>query len=143
MSEYDDAVEKLMAEYQQQLEKLGEHQRKMSELTGTGVSQRKQVSVTVGAQGQLMELKFLTDSYRDMAPAELSNLIIDTFAAARNELIKQQRELMAANAPAGLNVDALFGPDADLTKAVPRNPFMSDELREYVDNGRIPGVSDD
>jgi DNA-binding protein YbaB len=143
MSEYDDAVEKLMAEYQQQLEKLGEHQRKMSELTGTGVSQRKQVSVTVGAQGQLMELKFLTDSYRDMAPAELSNLIIDTFAVARNELIKQQRELMAANAPAGVNVGALFGPDADLSKAMPRNPFMSDELREYVDNGRIPGVADD
>lgn len=143
MSEYDDAVEKLMADYQQQLAKLGEHQRKMSELTGTGVSQRKQVSVTVGAQGQLMELKFLTDSYRDMAPAELSNLIIDTFATARNELIKQQRELMAANAPAGVNVGALFGSDADLTKAMPRNPFMSDELREYVDNGRIPGVADD
>jgi hypothetical protein len=97
----------------------------------------------VGAQGQLMELKFLTDSYRDMAPTELSNLIIDTFSTARDDLIKQQRELMAANAPAGVNVGALFGSDADLTKAMPRNPFMSDELREYVDNGRIPGVSDD
>jgi DNA-binding protein YbaB len=143
MSEYDDAVEKLMAEYQQQLEKLGEHQRKMSELTGTGVSQRKQVSVTVGPQGELLELKFLTDSYREMAPVELSKIIIDTFAQARTALINQQRELMAANAPAGVNVGALFGPDADLTKAVPRNPFMSDELREYVDNGRIPGASDD
>jgi hypothetical protein len=50
---------------------------------------------------------------------------------------------MAANAPAGVNVGALFGSDADLTKAMPRNPFMSDELREYVDNGRIPGVADD
>lgn len=143
MSEYDDAVEKLMAEYQQQLEKLGEHQRKMSELTGTGVSQRKQVSVTVGPQGELLELKFLTDSFREMAPAELSKIIIDTFSTARDALVKQQRELMAANAPAGVNIGAMFGPDADLTKAVPRNPFMSDELREYVDNGRIPGASDD
>jgi DNA-binding protein YbaB len=143
MSEYDDAVEKLMAEYQQQLEKLGEHQRKMSELTGTAASQRKQVSVTVGPQGELLELKFLTDAYREMAPAELSKIIIDTFSAARNALVAQQRELMAANAPAGVNIGALFGPDADLTKAAPRTPFMSDALREYVDNGRIPGASDD
>jgi DNA-binding protein YbaB len=141
-SPYDDAVAKLMAEYQQQLEQIGEHQRRMQEITGTAASPRKSVSVTLNAQGQLVELKFPTDAYRSMAPVELANVIIETFTAARDQVTRRQRELMAANAPGGIDVSQLFGPDADLGKVLPVNPFMSDEVREYVDNGRVPGASD-
>jgi DNA-binding protein YbaB len=141
-SPYDEAVEKMMADYHRQLEQISEHQRKMQEISATATSQRKSVSVTLGAQGQLVELKFPTDAYRDMAPAELANVITEVFAAARNEVLKQQRELMMANAPMGLDLSKMFGPDSDLGKVLPRDPIMTDQVREYVDNGRVPGMDD-
>ena len=142
MSQYDEAVEKLMADYHQQLDQLAEHQRRMSEITATATSPRKQVSVTLGAQGQLLELKFPTDAYRDMAPVELANLIAETFDAARVQIMKQQRELMMANAPTGVDLSKMFGDNADLGKVLPRDPIMTDQVREYVDNGRVPGMDD-
>ncbi|MFI9387386.1 YbaB/EbfC family nucleoid-associated protein [Kutzneria sp. NPDC052558] len=141
-SPYDEAINQMMSDYHRQLEQLTEYQRRMSEITGTAASQRKSVSVTVGAHGQIVELKFPTDAYREMAPMELANVITETFNAARQQVTKQQQELMAANAPQGLDLSQLFGPDSDLGKVLPRNPIMSDEVREYVDNGRVPGADD-
>jgi len=141
-SPYDEAVEQMMADYHRQLDKLAEHQRKMSEITATATSPRKQVSVTLGAQGQLLELKFPNDAYRDMAPMELANLIAETFGAARVQVMKQQRELMMANAPTGVDLSKMFGENADLGKVLPRDPIMPDQVREYVDNGRVPGMED-
>lgn len=141
-SPYDEAINQMMADYQRQLENLTEHQRRMSEITGTAASQRKSVSVTVGSQGQILELKFPTDAYREMAPMELANVIAETFNAARAQVQKQQQELMTANAPTGMDLSKMFGPDSDLGKVLPRNPIMSDEVREYVDNGRVPGADD-
>lgn len=141
-SPYDEAINEMMADYHRQLEKITEHQKQMQEITGTAASQRKSVSVTVGPQGQIIELKFPTDAYRDMAPMELATVIMETFNAARGQVLKRQQELMAANAPAGLDLSNLFGPDSELGKVLPRNPHMSDAVREYVDNGRIPGADD-
>jgi DNA-binding protein YbaB len=141
-SPYDEAINEMMADYHRQLEQITEHQKQMQEITGTAASQRKSVSVTVGPQGQILELKFPTDAYREMAPMELANVIIETFNAARAHVMKQQQELMAANAPAGIDISQLFGENSELGKALPRNPFMSDAVREYVDNGRVPGAED-
>lgn len=141
-SPYDEAINEMMADYHRQLEQLTEHQRKMSEITGTAATQRKSVSVTVGAQGQILELKFPTDAYREMAPMELANAITETFNTARAQVQKQQQELMMANAPKGFDLSKMFGPDADLGSVLPRNPIMSDDVREYVDNGRVPGADD-
>lgn len=41
------------------------------------------LSVTVGGQGELCELTFHGDAYRQLAPAELADLIVTTAAKAR------------------------------------------------------------
>ncbi len=43
----------------------------------------KLVTVTVGGQGDLRELRFRGDAYRELAPAELADLLIRTIEAAR------------------------------------------------------------
>ncbi|WP_432842798.1 YbaB/EbfC family nucleoid-associated protein [Dactylosporangium sp. CA-092794] len=43
------------------------------------------LSVTVGGQGELAELTFHGDAYRDLAPAELAELIVKTTGTARQE----------------------------------------------------------
>jgi DNA-binding protein YbaB len=141
-SPYDQAIEELMADYHRQLEQINENQRRIREITATAVSQRQQVSVTVGSRGDIVELKFPTDAYKRMAPLELASLITETFAEARRKASARVAELAKATAPAGFDMSALFGPDSDLGKVLPRNPLMPDDVREYVDNGRKAGPAD-
>ncbi|WP_432990141.1 YbaB/EbfC family nucleoid-associated protein [Dactylosporangium sp. CA-233914] len=53
------------------------------------------LSVTVGGHGELAELAFHGDAYRELAPAELADLIVKTTTAARQEA---QRKAMAGAA---------------------------------------------
>jgi hypothetical protein len=54
--------------------------------------------VTVGAQGDVRELRFRGEGYRDLAPAELADLLVRTIEqarqAAREKALAGMRELM-------------------------------------------------
>ncbi|SNQ46309.1 conserved hypothetical protein [Frankia canadensis] len=56
------------------------------------------LSVTVGAQGDVRELRFRGDGYRDLAPAELADLLVKTIEqarlGARAKALAGMRELM-------------------------------------------------
>jgi DNA-binding protein YbaB len=56
------------------------------------------LSVTVGAQGDVRELRFRGEGYRDLAPAELADLLVRTIEqarqAAREKALAGMRELM-------------------------------------------------
>lgn len=135
-SPYDAAIDELMADYHRQLDQLNDNHRRMREITGSATSQRQSVKVTVGAQGEIVELKFPTDAYKRMAPVELANVIMETVAVARQQVSEQVAQAVQATAPPGIDLAALFGPDSDLGKVLPRNPAMPDAVREYVDKGR-------
>jgi len=135
-SPYDESIKELMDDFHQQLDQLNENNRRMQEITATAASPRKSVSVTVGAQGQVVDLKFPSDAYKRMAPMELANLITETIAAAQRQVQAQLLELMRANVPAGFDLSALFGPDADIGKVLPREPIMPDAVRTYIEDGQ-------
>jgi DNA-binding protein YbaB len=135
-SPYDESIKELMGDFHQQLDQLNETNRRMQEITATATSPRKSVSITVGAQGRIVELKFPSDAYKRMAPMELANVITETFAAAQQQVQAQLMGLMQTNAPAGFDLSALYGPDADLGKVLPREPIMPDAVREYIEDGQ-------
>jgi DNA-binding protein YbaB len=58
----------------------------------------KLLSVTVGGRGEIRDLTFRGDGYRDLAPAELADLLMKTIEKARAEARRQAlaglRELM-------------------------------------------------
>lgn len=96
----------------------------------TAQDKERLLTVTVGGQGELVELAFNGDAYQDLAPAELADLIVKTTASARQEA---QRKAMAAVTALGLDLGRL--------DAAARGARSVDELVESI-VGAVTGAGD-
>jgi hypothetical protein len=91
----------------------------------------KLVTVTVTSKGELREMTFRGDAYRDLAPAELADLLVRTIEqarrAARDEAFEGVQELMRDVPLFGLDLSAVGSGEefaAELLEIFTRN--MSD-----------------
>jgi hypothetical protein len=85
----------LVADSERRMAAIVDAQRRVAELAVSVRSRDRSVTVGLGAGGALSELTFHTTAYRDMAPAELSRLLLDTVSAARAEYAAQVADAMA------------------------------------------------
>jgi hypothetical protein len=85
----------LVADSERRMAAIVDAQRRVAELAVSVRSRDRSVTVGLGAGGVLSELTFHTTAYRDMAPAELSRLLLDTVSAARAEYAAQVADAMA------------------------------------------------
>ncbi|MBS2536153.1 YbaB/EbfC family nucleoid-associated protein [Catenulispora sp. NF23] len=88
-------IAELVADSERRMTAIADAQQRMAELTVSTRSRDRSLSVGLGAGGVLTELTFHTTAYRDMAPAQLSKLVLDTVTAARAEYAEHVSELMA------------------------------------------------
>ncbi|WP_225826402.1 YbaB/EbfC family nucleoid-associated protein [Streptomyces naphthomycinicus] len=133
---YDEQLEELRAGYQAQLARIGELQSRMREVTGTATAKAQAMKVTVGPQGELLSVEFPTGAYRNMAPKELADLIVNTVQEARGKATTALAEVMAPHLPEGLDAEHLLRGTGDVKQLIPSEPAMPDAVREYVDRGR-------
>jgi DNA-binding protein YbaB len=125
-------VEMLRDEYERQVTNLSEMQQRLSEISATAVSPRRELSVTVGNQGVITELKFLTSAYRQLAKNELSDLVMRTIADAREKAIEQTAQLMAPMLPPGFNAKDLLTGAASAEALAPDESKLPPLLRERM-----------
>jgi DNA-binding protein YbaB len=78
-------IEQRMVQLRERREAMARIQRDLAEARFTVDSKNRAVSVTVDSRGEPVDIKFRTSSYRSMAPAELSQLLLETIKAARDE----------------------------------------------------------
>ncbi|MBB5874200.1 DNA-binding protein YbaB [Allocatelliglobosispora scoriae] len=164
-SGFESLINEMMTELERQRAEMTRLQEGLASITATAVSPKRQVSVTVDAKGEVTELKFLTQAYRTMAGAELSDLIVTTLRDAQRD-VKGKLAAHAGTAgppgatpadiangtvdwsvaltdiftmPASL-VDLLGHRPTDLLDGVDidRPDVVLDELREARDSGRKP-----
>lgn len=57
------------------------------------------VSATVNARGEIAELRFHTDKYRMMAPAELASAVVEVVERARRDVAQQVSTAMGGLVP--------------------------------------------
>ncbi|XVV13940.1 YbaB/EbfC family nucleoid-associated protein [Actinoplanes sp. CA-131856] len=116
-SPLENRLEQAMAEFEQHKAKVAGFEARMAEAATTVVAKNRALSVTVNAQGEPTEVKFLTGAYRTMAPAELGSLVAETVRAAQHDARQQAASLFAELLPGGMPVlDMLTGPvDFDAT----------------------------
>ena len=86
--------------YQRLRSDLDGIQRRLAELRVTADSADGLVRATVGARGQLLDLRLDRRIYRDMAAAELGRTIVATTARAAAQAAAEVQELMAGYLPA-------------------------------------------
>lgn len=134
MSEVDRSrIEMLREEAERHRANLAEMQKRVSELSATAVSPRKEVSVTVGNQGVIKDLHFPTSAYRKLPKKELADLITDTIAEAREKATAEIAGMVAPNLPAGVDAKAMVNGDISADALVPnesRMPQVFEELRK-------------
>jgi DNA-binding protein YbaB len=83
---YAEQIEQAMASLQEQRTKMAAAAKELQAATASVTSKDRMVTVTVGAQGQVVSLTFHTTAYRSMAPAQLATLLTDLLNEARADI---------------------------------------------------------
>jgi DNA-binding protein YbaB len=81
----DDILESALAEFHRTKEIADRIRAEGSQVTVQASDRNKVLSLTVNGKGDVQELKFRGDAYRDLAPAELADLIVKTIERARRD----------------------------------------------------------
>jgi hypothetical protein len=115
----DRLMEEAMGAFAQERRKLGKLAEAWDEHTEVRAKNRALV-MTFDGRGEVLDLKFLGETYRTLAPAELASTIMETMRRGRSQCAERISEVVGTDSPAHrLNgekfdpvamVDELIGP---------------------------------
>lgn len=116
----------------------------MGDFSSATVSKDGSVEVTVGPRGDLSDLRFLGDKFREMSSAELGAAIIEAVEAGRAQARREAaRHLQPLDAP-GPQVPELAGLDIDWARfAGPSAPARSSSARPAARTRLHDEIADD
>ncbi|MEU4677723.1 YbaB/EbfC family nucleoid-associated protein [Micromonospora sp. NPDC023737] len=103
-----DRIEQAYAEFEEKKAAISGVEQQMSGAQTTVTAKNRAVSVTVDGRGDLVEVKFPTNAYRTMAPAELGGLLVETVKSAREEARHKAMKLFESILPPGLPLAGLL-----------------------------------
>jgi DNA-binding protein YbaB len=133
---FNERIEGLFEEYQRQRNSLTELQEKMRALTATATSPRREVSITVGQNGVMTDIRFPTGAHKRLAPADLTELIMTTYTEAKENVMQQAAATLAPMLPDGMDAQALVRGTAGTDAYLPKEPRMATSVREMLNLGR-------
>jgi DNA-binding protein YbaB len=112
-------LEELSWNYQERLAEIRRLQERARQVTVTARSRNGQISVEVGAQGQLLDVSLDPGVYDRLSPQRLAAAIVELAKTAAADAGAQVRDIMAPVLPPGGLPE-----DGDFTKVMPRAPTM-------------------
>ncbi|UQU64516.1 YbaB/EbfC family nucleoid-associated protein [Couchioplanes caeruleus] len=134
--DFNQRIEHLFEEYERQRSSLTTMQQKMREISVSATSPRREVTVTVGQNGTLTDVTFPTGAYKRLTPAELTAVILQTYAEAKEQVVQQTAELLAPVLPEGMDAQQLARGTAGADMFLPAEPRMATSVREFLNLGR-------
>ena len=108
------SAEQLLADYRRSREQLAAVHRALAALAVSESSNDGAVTVTVGAQGRLIDLSIHDETYRHYRPQRLAETIVRLTAAATERAAAQAARIMEPVLPPGTDPAALVAGTADL-----------------------------
>ncbi|MFD6097694.1 YbaB/EbfC family nucleoid-associated protein [Nocardiopsis flavescens] len=93
------------------------------------MAKNRAVAATVDGTGRLTELKFHTDAYRSMAPAELSAAIVEVVGRAQRQMAERVSKAYEAFMPEGIDGEAAMRGDLDPEETLRRMGVSLDDLK--------------
>jgi DNA-binding protein YbaB len=121
-SPYEEIANQALADYQRRLDELTDSQRRMAEVSATAKSARQVVTVTVGGQGEVTDIKFPSGAYKNLTPGELSSVILKTINEARSQALAKAAEVLAPMFPAGFSPEDVLTGKTELRSLLPAEP---------------------
>lgn len=133
---FSERIEGLFQEYQHQRNRLTELQQVMRGLCATATSARREVSITVGQNGVVTDIQFPTNAYRRLPPTDLTRLLLETYAEAKEDVLNQAASALAPMLPDGVDAQSLVRGTAGTDAYLPPEPRMATSVREILGLGR-------
>ncbi|MFK3979269.1 YbaB/EbfC family nucleoid-associated protein [Micromonospora sp. NPDC050397] len=134
-------IEQAYAELERSQAALAGVQEELDGAETTVTSKNRAITVTVNSRGDLVDIKFLTRSYRTMPAAELATLLIDTIAEARAKAQAAVAATFQSVLPAGMSaLDMINGTvdfDSMMREAIrmANEPFPGEEATDRRESG--------
>lgn len=134
-------IEQAYAELERSQAALAGVQEELDGAQTTVTSKNRAITVTVNSRGDLVDIKFLTRSYRTMPSPELATLLIDTIAEARTKAQAAVAATFQSVLPAGMSaLDMINGTvdfDAMMREAIrmANEPFPGEEPVDRPESG--------
>jgi hypothetical protein len=98
--------------------KMREFQQAVAEASTTVRSKDRMLSATFDGRGELTELKFHSTRYREMAPAELANAVVQILAEGRGNALAAMAGLSGAPKIPGVDFAELASGKVDLDQVM-------------------------
>ena len=111
------------------MRELSDASASMESATEEAVAKNRAVAATVDGTGRLTELKFHTDAYRSMAPAELSAAIVEVVGRAQRQMAERVSKAYEAFTPEGIDGEAAMRGDLDPEETLRRMGVSLDDLK--------------
>lgn len=119
MNEFQASIDELAADINQRIAGTREAYQAMGTIESTAQSADGMISVTVGPQGQLRDIRLNPRVYRHLPPSELANAITEQAGRAAADATERRRQLMAPLMPEELPYDEVFGQGVSLDAFLP------------------------
>lgn len=117
MSDYQDQVDELLADYRRSREQLASVHQELSAIRESAMSADRAVTATVGPQGTLVDLAMTEDAFQRHTPAALAKLVVRTTTAAADRAAERAQQALAPVLGSDTDPAAVLGGRADLTEA--------------------------
>ncbi|MFD2419616.1 YbaB/EbfC family nucleoid-associated protein [Amycolatopsis pigmentata] len=103
-SELDKGIEEAMANLEREREKLGKLGELWQEERTTVRAKDQSLEMTFDGRGEPVELVFNPSKYRTLAPAQLADVILETFRRGRARSVEKMSATMGETSRTGLNI---------------------------------------
>jgi len=121
MNSFEASVEELAKQVNEQISRVRETYGALDAVQATKTSSDGMISVTVGSQGRLRDLRLDPRVYRKLSTSELADAIMVQIRRATADVDEQRRRLMEPLMPEGLPYEQVFGERVTLDAFVPPN----------------------
>lgn len=128
--EWQAHIDQLLEEYRRKRADLKKLQETMASAEATVTTADEMVTVKVGHQGRLVDLKFDPRVYRKLSPSELAETVLAAVQEAAAQVGDQMRAAMEPLRPDETSYGANAGGEFDLSKILPEHPDDFDALKE-------------
>ena len=117
---------------EQQQARIAEFQRQIAETTTRVESPDHAVAMEFDGQGEPRSIRFLNESYRTMAPAELADVLLRTLRDGRERSARKMQELMPTDALGDVDIAGMMTGDSDLSDV------LGEIMRPALENPLAP-----
>jgi DNA-binding protein YbaB len=124
-----DQMEAELARLQTTMREIEDASASLESATEKVTAKNRLVTATVDATGRLTELKFHTDGYRSMAPAELSAALVEVIDSAQRKMGDRVSQVYGAFAPEGVDTAAVMNGEVDIEKTLRAMGISLDDFK--------------